>query len=131
MKALRPATSEEIAKIEAGSNLDQNCKIVALDTPKGPILFVVREAVTEVDPVHMPEGYNAHHFGAAIRDISNFLLGRGVTHFFFNLHADDASADYRTFIEKWGARRVSTAPDIRYRKNLYETPEVPASVPQD
>ena len=117
MDSLRPATSEEIAKISGSSDLDATCKVVALDTPKGPILFVVRKAV-EVDPVYMPEGYSARHFVTGIRDISNFLLGHGATKFYFNLHADEESKEYREFIEHWGATPVSTAPDIRYKKEL-------------
>jgi hypothetical protein len=117
MKPLRPATPEEIEKIAATSDIDPTCMVVALDTQLGPILYVVRKAV-EVDPVYMPEGFSPKHFSMAIRDIGNFLLGHGVTHYYFNLHADDSSKEYRDAIEKWGATAVSTAPDIRYRKQL-------------
>jgi hypothetical protein len=122
MNLLRPATQEEVAKIAATSDLDETCQVIALDTPKGPILYVRRLAV-EVDPVHMPEGFSPKHFHQAIRDISNFLLGQGVTHYYFNLHASDenyvaAMTDERTF-------PVSTEPDIRMRKNLIDPIKAP------
>lgn len=122
MNLLRAATQEECDRIATSSDLDQTCQIIALDTPKGPILSVVRRAV-EVDPVHMPEGYTPKHFSAFIRDISTYLLGQGVTHYYFNLHAGEESKHYRDAIESWGAVQVSTAPDIRYKKVIFNPPK--------
>lgn len=121
MKQLRPATIEEIESIKEESNLTQTSQVVALDTPLGPILYVVRQAV-ELDPVHMPKGSNAHHFGAALRDISNWFLGGGVTTFFFNLHCEDADGEYGEFMEKWGCDRLSKKPIYRYRKDILSQP---------
>lgn len=121
MELLRVATSEEISRIQATSDLDGTCQVVALDTPKGAILFVIRRPV-EIDPVYMPEGFTPRHWSMAIRDISNYLLGQGVTHYYFNLHADDKP--YRDAMENWGATAVSTEPDIRYKKVIFNPPQV-------
>ena len=122
MNALRPATPEEIAKIADSSDLDPTCQVVALDTPKGPIIYVHRVA-HEIDPVHMPEGFTPKHFFLGLRDIGHFLLGQGVTHYYFNLHASDESKEYRETMENWGATPVSTAPDIRYKKQIFMAPK--------
>lgn len=119
MNLLRPATPEEVASVAAKSDLDPTCQVIALDTPKGPIVYVHRIA-HEIDPVHMPEGFTPRHFHQAIRDISNFLLGQGVTHFYFNLHANDP--DYIKAMTDERTHPVSTQPDIRFRKNIFSDP---------
>lgn len=129
MELLRAATPEEVTKIASTSDLDATCVVMALDSPKGPTLFVIRRPV-EVDPVYMPEGFTPRHFVAALRDVGNLLIGTGATHYYFNLHADEESKEYRDFMEHWGAVPVSTAPDIRYKKQLILPQVPPPQIPQ-
>lgn len=116
---LRAAKKEEIEKIAPQADLDPTCLVIALDSPKGTILAVLRVA-TEVDPAFFPEGCDTRQKLLFMRDIENFLIGRGVAQYYFNLHADEASVDYRSAVEKWGAQPVSTAPDIRFKKQLFQ-----------
>src|SRR5882762_11987038 len=102
MKTLRAATPEEIATIKDTADLDQNCLVVALDTPKGVIKGVVRIA-TEVDPVYFPEGIEPRYRLLFMRDVENFLLGRGASNYFFNILATDETKDFRDSTIRWGA----------------------------
>lgn len=120
MKLLRPATQEEVASITAKSDIDQSSEVLALDTPNGPILMVHRVA-HELDPMILPKGFTVRHFHNALRDASNFLLGRGVTHFYFNLHAD--AEEYISAMTTDDTRPVSTQPEIRFRKQIFSDPQ--------
>jgi hypothetical protein len=122
MNLLRPATQEEVATVAANSDLDETCQVIALDTPKGPILAVRRVAI-ELDPVHMPEGFSPRHFHNFLRDAANYLLGQGATHYYFNLHAEDK--DYLEAMTDETCFPVSTKPDIRFRKNLLRSIKAP------
>jgi hypothetical protein len=113
---LRAATTAEIESIRDKSDLDPTCQVVALDTPKGAIIGVIRRPV-ELDPVHFPEGVDDRHKTVFARDVANGLLFMGVTHFYFNVPADDAK--WLAVIQNWGAESVSPAPELRFKKVLY------------
>jgi hypothetical protein len=117
MKTLRAATPEEIEQIKGTADLDANCLVVALDTPKGVIKGVIRIA-TEVDPVYFPDGCEPRYRLLFMRDVENFLLGRGASNYFFNIHATDETKSFRDSVAGWGAKQVSLAPEYRFRKNL-------------
>jgi hypothetical protein len=120
LNTLRPATPEEIEKIKATSDLDQTCMVIALDSQKGTSLAVLRVPV-EVDPVYFPEGVEPRFKLLFMRDIENFLFGKGVSSFYFNLPASDDFKAYRDAIsnpQTFGAVAVSPQPDIRFKKQL-------------
>lgn len=115
MKRLRLATPEEIESIKATSDLDVGCNVVALDTQQGVAKAVIRPCV-EVDPMYFPEGMSNKlkmFFG---RDIETHLEAKGITHYYFNIATDQE--DWQKIVETWGAQRVSSEPEFRYKKIL-------------
>lgn len=116
MNALRAATAAEIESIKDQSDLDPTCVVVALDTPRGAVLGVIRRPV-ELDPVFYPPALEDRYKVIFARDIATGLMFQGVTHFYFNAPADDEK--WRSVIEKWGAEAVSPNPEIRYKKVVY------------
>ncbi len=113
MKELRAATAAEVDSIKERSDLDPTCLVVALDTPKGPILGVIRRPV-ELDPVFFPEGLDDRYKPLFARDVANGLLFQGVTHYYFNIPAGDEA--WQNAVKKWGAESVSREPEIRFKK---------------
>lgn len=120
MQEVRPATPEEVKSIESYSDLDETCAVFALDTPQGTILAVRRLAV-EIDPLLYPEGLDNRWKVIFARDIAHILMGGGVTKYYFNAPTDDEK--WLNVIEKYGAERVSRAPEHRYKKVLIRAKE--------
>lgn len=115
MQLIRPATEEEVKSIADSADLSDGTVVVALDTPKGPILAVLRYPV-EVDPVVFPEGCDNRQKFIFMRDVATGLKWQGRASFYFNIKADDA--EWLQTAEKWGAERVSEAPEYRLKKAL-------------
>jgi hypothetical protein len=118
-RQLRDAKPEEIESIKNKSDLTDGSIVLALDTPKGPILGVVR-VVTELDPVHFPEGLENRWKTTFLRDVETFMTAKGFNEYYFNLDADEASTDWRAFQEKWGAKKVFSVPTYRYKTSLLD-----------
>ncbi len=118
-RQLRAAKPEEIESIKEKSDIGLNCEVVALDTPKGPIIGVVR-IVSELDPVYFPEGIENRWKTTFLRDIETRMTGQGIPAYYFNIDADDANADWRAFQEKWGAKKVFSVPTYRYKTSLLD-----------
>lgn len=114
MNRVRKATEEEIEKIKSFSDLS-GCSILALDTPQGPILGVLRTAI-EVDPVIYPEALPDRWKLIFQRDVETVLAAQGVPKYYFNLHA--SNEEWNKEVKKWGAIPQSTEPEIRYVKVL-------------
>lgn len=115
MNRLRVATPEEVAKIQANSDITPNCIILALDTQAGPAFAVVRQAV-EVDPIHFPEGASDKMKAFFLRDIETFLTAKGVDAFYFNILTTDEA--WQNYVKHWGAEQLSTAPEFRFKRLL-------------
>jgi hypothetical protein len=118
-RQLRAAKPEEIESIKDKSDLTPESIVLALDTPKGPILGVVR-VVTELDPVYFPEGLDTRWKTTFLRDAQTFMTAKGFDSYYFNIDADDANEDWRAFQEKWGAVKVFEVPTYRYKTSLLD-----------
>lgn len=114
---LRAATTAEIEKIAAESDLSANTIVVAEDTPQGPIQGVIRLCY-EVDPVHYPAELNGRWKTVFLRDVSHYLVGKGAPAFYFNIPASEDFAEYREAVTRLGAVQMSLAPELRYKKAL-------------
>lgn len=114
---LRPATKDEFESIKASSDIGPNCTVVALDTPNGAILSVVRQC-WEVDPMHFPEGCDSRHKAAFLRDICHYMVGLGAPSFYFNINASEEFAAFREAVVVRGAEQVSVVPEIRFKRDL-------------
>lgn len=115
MQRLRSATDEEVEKIRATSDLDATCIVLALDTPQGTALAVIRNPV-EVDPVYFPEGASTKLNAFFIRDIETFLSAKGISSYYFN--CDPANEVWVEAVKHWGAEQVSTKEELRFKKIL-------------
>lgn len=112
---IRAATKEEVERIADTSDLGPGCVVVALDTPKGAILAVIR-TLKELDPVHYPEGIDTRMKTVFLRDTAHLMLGMGAPSYYFNLPADDET--YQAAAKHWGCEQVSTSPVLRFKKDL-------------
>jgi hypothetical protein len=115
MHRLRVATEAEVDKIKAQSDLDQTCKVLALDTAKGTAFAVLRIAV-ELDPAFYPEGFGAKEIAMFTRDIENYLWAQGSFSYYFNVNPEDMQ--WISNIKTWGAEQVSKQPELRFKKVL-------------
>jgi len=112
---LRKATPEEAVSIAHNSDLGPGCDVIALDTPKGAILAVIRTC-KELDPVHYPEGIDTRMKTVFLRDAAHLMMGFGAPSYYFNLPADDEA--YQAAAKHWGCEQVSTSPVLRFKKDL-------------
>lgn len=119
MNKLRAATAAEIEKIREHADLDPTCMVIALDTPQGAIVGVIRRPV-ELDPVFFPPELANKYKVIFARDVATGLMFQGATHFYFNIAADDAA--WQQAVEGFGAEQVSPHPELRYKLTVYEAP---------
>lgn len=111
MDIIRIATPEEIEKIANDSDLTMASSVLTFGKD-----HAVLKQVTEVDPMFWDEGTSHQKKALFVWGIENILRFQGVREYYFNVHCTDE--DYQKIVEKWGAQRVSTAPEYRYKKNL-------------
>lgn len=111
---IRVATPEEVATVEAVSDC-KGCMVLALDTPEGTPLAVIRTAV-EVDPVIYPEKLSNRMKAMFQRDVETVLAAQGVTKYYFNVHATNEKM--LEAVKTYGAVPQSTEPEIRFVKVL-------------
>jgi len=116
MDLIRAATPAEVESIKDKADIQPTSFVVALDSPQGTILAVVRRPV-EVDPVLFPEGLNDRMKYIFVRDIANGLKWQGETSFYFNTAAD-GNESWHKVIKSFGAEQVSPGPEIRWKKVL-------------
>lgn len=111
---IRIATQEEVASIAEKSDI-QGCTVLALTTPEGTPLAVVR-TVVEVDPMFFPEKLSDRMKAMFIRDVETVLAAQGVTKYYFNVHtSNEKMINYSTH---YGAVQQSVQPEIRFAKVL-------------
>jgi hypothetical protein len=113
MKKIRLATEEEITSIQDRADLDTGCTVVALDTPNGPILGVMRQIV-ELDPVVFPPKVDDRTKYMFIRDAEILMMARGVPFYYFNIKTEDES--WIKIAERAGAQKTSEGPEFRFKK---------------
>jgi hypothetical protein len=111
---IRVATSEEVATIAKVSDCE-GCVVLALDTPEGTPLAVIRTAV-EVDPVIYPEKLSARWKAMFQRDVETVLAAQGVKKYYFNVHTSNEAM--LKVVDTFGAVQQSTEPEFRFVKVL-------------
>ena len=111
---IRLATPEESKTLEDRGDI-QGCTVLALDTPEGVALAVVRTAL-EVDPMVFPEGMSNRLKTVFIRDVETVLAAQGARQYYFNVHA--TNEPMLNFSKHYGAVPTSTEPEIRFKKAL-------------
>lgn len=118
---LRYATPEEIQSVKFSADLEAGCIVLAQDTPSGTILGVVR-TVPEFDPVFYPEGVADKSKRRFIENVEAYLMGQGLTHYYFNVQAEDEPGDDQAkwieCCENWGAQRTSLKKEYRFKRIL-------------
>jgi len=116
MNRIRLATEEEVKSIQDTSDLDSTCSVLALDTTKGTA-FAVRRFATELDPVITPNDWEPRSKILFYRDLETHLWSQGVLSYYFNVQAE-GNDEWLAFLKKWGAEKVSTEPEFRFKKVL-------------
>lgn len=111
---IRLATPEEVETIKATADC-AGAQVLALDTPEGTPLAVVRTAI-EVDPVIYPEKLSNRMKAMFQRDIETVLAAQGAFKYYFNVHA--SNQPMLDAVKSWGAVQQSTEPEIRFVKVL-------------
>jgi hypothetical protein len=115
MKKLRFATPEEVESVRAKSDLTGKWRMLALDTPHGPILSVLRQ-IEELDPVHYPEGCEDRYKVLNQNNLESYMFGAGIEQFYFNVK--DSDEKWKNVVKTYGAVETSEAPEIRFKKVL-------------
>lgn len=117
MKKLRYATPEEIESIRSEADYNHSAIVLAQDTPQGPILSVIKQLIV-CDPVKYPEGCEDRYKLLSQNNVENFLMGKGVNEYYFNIHASDEMEPWRKVAINYGAEQVSKAPEIQFKKQV-------------
>ena len=121
MNLIRPATEAEIASIRDRADIQPTSLVVALDTPQGAILGVIRWPV-ELNPVIFPEGLPDRLKYVFVRDVANGLKFKGETSFYFQIPTEDNEA-WLKVVKTFGAEQVSPVPEFRMKKVLFPAAE--------
>lgn len=114
---IRLATPEEVKAIAENSDITPRTNVFAFDNAQTghPDLAVVRQA-TEVDPWHIQPASDIRRKVAFIWGLENILRSNGLTEYYFNVHPSDE--EWIRNCEKFGAVKVSTEPEWRFKKLL-------------
>jgi len=111
---IRVAIPEEVKSIQDKSDCT-GCTVLALDTPEGVALAVIRTAL-EVDPMIYPDGLSDRMKAMFVRDVETVLAAQGAAKYYFNVHAsNEKMLDYA---KHYGAIQQSTEPEIRFVRGL-------------
>ena len=110
LEKIRLATPEEVAEIEANSNLTAMSKVLVMGDMKA-----VWRVAHELDPVHF-NGAPGQRMYKFIWGVENIMRGAGATEYFFQTPADDVA--YHKILEEFGAQKLSKQPEYRWRINL-------------
>lgn len=108
MDTIRLATIEEIEAIIEGSDLTPGSTILSFGADRA----VVRPVI-EIDPVYCESPKRKAWF---ISHIETWLRLNGVTAYYFNIKANEP--EWKEAVEHWGAKQMSTAPELRFKKEL-------------
>ena len=113
MKPIRLATPEEIKSIEAHSDLHDGCTVLAFGDGEDTDFAVLRNVI-EIDPLLTKD--NPKRKALFVWALENMLRFQGIKRYYFNIAPEDAA--WKDTVEKWGAQQTSTAPELRFRKDL-------------
>lgn len=117
MNRIRLARPDEVESIREQSDITNDSIMLALDTQAGTPIAVIRPVI-EVDPVNFPESFPDKLKVIFMRDIETYLMAKGIGAYYFNIHANDSMKPWRDVSTTWGAKEISTEPEIRYKKVL-------------
>lgn len=113
MEDIRVATPEEVESIRAHGDFIPTSQVIAF----GKTLAVLRLA-TELDPVFFAEGMSDSQKLYFIKNLETHMRLTGVPVYYFNIEAGEGYEKWRGVVERYGAEKVSSAPEFRYRKVL-------------
>lgn len=114
LSKIRLATPEEIEKIAAFSDLHDGTTVLAFGEGDDTDFAVIRNCI-EIDPmVHAKE--SPKQKALFVWALENMLRFQGVKRYYFNVAPEDQV--YIMNIEHWGAKQMSKAPELRFRKDL-------------
>lgn len=120
MDKIRLASVEEIEKIQLGADITPLTTVVAFENQatNKPDFAVLRQ-VFEIDPMlYAPETTNRRKMLFAW-SLENALRIQGtISAYYFNLSAGEEAAEWRGAVEGFGAEKISTGPEFRYKKLL-------------
>lgn len=111
MEAIRLATPEQIEKIAATSDLNNESAVLQFRDN----LAVVKK-ITEMDPVYYAPEESTQHKMLFAWGVENWLRLNGVQAYYFSVNATDET--WQKNLEKYGAIRCEAEPQIRYKKVL-------------
>lgn len=117
MDKIRLATPEEIQALPRNAELIPPVTVVAFDNSESgkPDFAVIRTAL-EIDPVYYAEDSSDRRKLMFQWGLETALRVQGVPMYYFNLNASDEK--WLGIVEKFGAERQSSEPEIRFRKFL-------------
>jgi hypothetical protein len=115
MNHLRLATAEEVEKIRLESDLDETCKVLALDTAMGTPIAVLRMAL-ETDPCFYPEGFGAKQIAMFSRDLLTYLWAQNFKSLYFNVNPADTN--WIEHLKAEGCEQVSKQPELRFKRTI-------------
>lgn len=118
MTHLRSATKEEIESIKDKSDFTPGTIVLAMDNGHGGTDLAVVRPCWEVDPIFIADSSGDSQKARFMWGLEERMIGAGITGYYFNMPADDASKQWRKVAQSWGAEPVSKAPEWRYRKVL-------------
>ncbi len=108
MDAVKLSTPEEVEEIAMSSDLSPGAVVVSF----GPDRAVIR-TVLEIDPVFCE---NPKRKAWLVSHLETWLRLNGVSSYYFNISANDS--EWKETVERWGAKQVSTEPELRFKKEL-------------
>ena len=120
MDKIRIATPAEIEEIFVGSDINNLSTVVAFDNARTakPDFAVIRQVV-EIDPVKYAEETTDRRKVLFQWGLENALRVQGVLRgYYFNISAGDEAKEWREVLENYGAKAVSSSPELRYFKEL-------------
>lgn len=113
MEGIRLATQDEIAKIQAESDLSHATTVLTWPLEK-PMTAVIRNCI-ELDPVFYNDNISQRK-AMFVWAIENMMRGMGMSAYYFNCPADNTA--YQEVLQSWGAENISKQPEFRYKKVL-------------
>jgi hypothetical protein len=111
LDAIKLATPEQVERIASTSDLGPTSAVYAM----GEDIAVVKHVV-EIDPVYFNETSNTSRRLMFVWGLENVLRITGFPAYYFNC-LETAEA-WRHVVETNGAKAISIAPEIRYKKDL-------------
>lgn len=115
LQAIRLATPEEIQEIAPHADLTSSSSVYALDSETGKTFAVVRQCC-EIDPIIVQGSDTSRRKLLTVFGLETGLTMLGIPEYYFNVLPEDT--EYLAIVNRWGAEKVSTAPELRFKKVL-------------